>query len=140
MSNQTPSTEDFQMVINALLGQIKQQNKPAKIPPKNTWVQKHFAAPKSLEAVIWRGCWMLVIPAIAARLWLPIADWCFFNGYPLVTLVGSLGAGIIWYLLYLFAVNSEGAQDIQKLVEMQFTIPAATVFFVIAWETLSHGS
>ena len=139
MSNSPQSTDDLQAVINALVGQLKQQGKPTKVPPKNTWVQKHFAAPKSLEAVIWRACWLFVVPAIAARLWLPVADWCFSNGYPLVTLIGSLSAAIAWYLLYLFAINSEGAKGIEKLVEMQFTIPSAVVFFVLAWEILKNG-
>ena len=139
MNNQPPSTEDLQAVVNALLGQLKHQNRPTKTPSQTTWVQRHFAAPKSLAAIIWRSCWLLVIPAISARLYLPAADWCFSNGYPLITLLSSVGAAIAWYLLYLFTIHSEGAKDIQKLIEMQFTIPSAVVFFVIAWETLSHG-
>jgi hypothetical protein len=137
--NKNQSTEDLQTVVNALLGQLKQQNRPTKTPTKSTWIDRNFAAPKSLEAVIWRGCWLIVVPALLTRLWLPIADWCWVNGYPLVTLVVTGGVLLFWYLLYLFTLNSEGAKNMQKLVELQFTIPTAVAFFVFAWETLNHG-
>jgi len=129
--------QDLEAVVNALLKGIKQQ--PIKHDVKRpTWIERRFGVPKSGEEVLWRFCWLVVVPALFTLCYLPIADWCWFNGFPVVTILVSLGIGLVYWIVYLFAVNS--AEKLQRLVDVQFAIPPATVFFIIVWEVLSRGT
>lgn len=138
MSN-PQSQDDLQAVVNVLLSQLKQQGKAVKLPTPQTWVERHLSAPKSLPEILWRICWLLVVPAIAFRLWLPISDWCWFNGYPLVTIAVWVGALGLYGLTYHFAVNTPTSNPLRRLIDIQFSLPLAVVWFLLCWEFLSHG-
>lgn len=128
--------QDLETVVNALLKGIKQQpiSKEVKRP---TWIEHRFGVPKSGEEVLWRICWLVVIPAVFILCYLPIADWCWFNGFPMVTILVSLAIALVYYGVYLFATNSAG--NLHRLVDVQFAIPPATVFFILCYEVLSRG-
>lgn len=129
--------QDLATVVKALLKSIKQQpiSKEVKSP---TWIDHRFGMPKSGEEVLWRICWLVVIPAVFTLCYLPISDWCWFNGFPMVTILVTLAIGVIYWAVYLFAANAAG--NLSKVVDFQFAIPPATVFFIICWEVLSRGT
>lgn len=128
--------QDMEAVVNALLKSIKQQ--PTKKEVKHsTWVEKRFGIPKSGEEVLWRVCWLIVIPAVFYLCWSPIAAWCLYNGFPMISILGTLAIALVYCALYLFAINS--ADKLQRLVEIQFMIPPATVWFLFVWEWISRG-
>lgn len=137
--SQPQSQDDLQAVVNVLLSQLKQQGKATKLPTPQTWVERAFSAPKSFPEILWRICWLLVVPAIAFRLWLPLSDWCWFNGYPIVTIaVWVAGLGLYW-LTYHFAVNTPTSNQLRRLIDVQFALPLAVVWFLLCWEVLSHA-
>lgn len=128
--------QDLEAVVNALLKGIKQQ--PTKTEVKQpTWIEHRFGVPKSGEEILWRICWLVVIPAVFTLCYLPIADWCWYNGYPLITILVGLVIAIGYWLVGQFAINAAG--KLERLVEIQIAIPPATVFFIVVWEVLSRG-
>lgn len=137
--SQPQSQDDLQAVVNVLLSQLKQQGKGTKLPATQTWVERHLAAPKSFPEILWRICWLLIVPAIAFRLWLPLSDWCWFNGYPIVTISVWVGVLGLYWLTYHFAVNTPTSNKMQRLVDIQFALPLAVVWFLLCWEVLSSG-
>lgn len=135
MSN---SNQDLETVVNALLKAVKQQP-PIKTEVKRpTWVERRFGVPKSGEEVLWRLTWLIAIPAIATLCYLPIADWCWFNGLPWLTILVSVSILLIYWAMAQLAIQSAG--NLERLVEIQVCIPVAVVFFILMWETLAHGT
>jgi len=129
--------QDLEAVVNALLKGIRQQ--PTRTEVKRpTWVEQWFGIPKSATEVLWRSCWLIVVPALFTLCYLPIADWCWFNGLPMITILVTLAIALVYWLIAQFAIRSAGKLD--RLVELQVSIPPATVFFMLVWEWLSHGN
>ena len=139
MNNQPHSQDDIQAVVNTLLTQLKQQSAPTKTPQPQSWVERHLSAPKSLSEVIWRLSWLLVVPGIFIRLWLPLSDWCWVNGLPIITIFVWLTLALVYLLFYHFAVNTPTSKAMRGLLDVQFAIPPAVVWFVLCWEFLNHG-
>lgn len=128
--------QDLETVVNALLKGIKSQ--PTKTQVKHVaWVEKHFGLPKSGEEILWRVCWLMVIPAILITAWMPIAHWCFINGLPMVPILVTVIALLIYGLVgRLIILTSE---QHTSLIQLQLQIPLAVMFFVFVWELLRHG-
>ena len=140
MSQKQPTNvEALEATINTLVSQLKQQPKTAKLPESKNWVERHFSSPTSFEAVIWRLCWLTVIPGIFTLLWMPLSRWLWINGYPLPVVLVVLSVAILYPLLYHFAKLATPDRQLERLIDLQFSIPAATVFFIYAWEFLKHG-
>jgi hypothetical protein len=129
--------QDLEAVVNALLDQLRQY--PTKPTQATLWAERHFALPTSPEEVLWRGCWLLVAPAISALLAIPVAQWCWTQGYPWITVVGLCVAGLFYYLVYLFAFHSATSRSLQRLVDIQLALPPLTVSGLFFLEVLRHG-
>lgn len=136
MSN-PQSNQDLEAVINALLSQLRQQ--PTKPTQTTLWAERHFALPTSLEEVFWRACWLLVTPAIAAKLSMPVMQWCWRDGYPWLTITGLCAAGLGYYLVYLFALHSAANKGLQRLVNVQMALPPLSVIGLFTLEVMQHG-
>lgn len=136
---QPTNVEALEATINTLVSQLKSQPKSAKLPQQQDWVERHFSSPSSFEAVIWRLCWLTVIPGIFTLLWMPLSRWLWTSGYPLPVLLVCLSLGILYPLLYHFAKLAMHDRKLERLIDLQFTIPAVTVFFIYVWEFLKHG-
>ncbi len=128
--------QDLETVVNALLKGIKSQ--PTKTPVKHiTWIEKRFGLPKSGEEVLWRICWLMVVPAIIFNVWMPIARWCFVNGLPMVPILVTVVSVVLYGLIAQMTVNAAGEHS--GLVELQLNIPLGVIFFLFVWELLSHA-
>lgn len=132
------NNQDLETIVNALLKGIKQQ--PLKTEVKQpTWIENHFGVPKSGEEILWRICWLFIVPAIVALIYLQVGDWAWRNGLPLVTILTLVAILTVFWIVYQFASNSAGS--LQKLVDLQFLIIAASAWFTIVFEGLvRYGS
>lgn len=134
MSNEPESDQQLTAVVAALLKQLKQPpvTKELKVPG---WVEKRFGIPQSGEEVLWRLAWLVAIPAIATLMTLPVLDWLWGNGFPWIVLLTCLALGLVYWAIYYYA--SHAAAKLRSLVDVQFAIPLAVIWFVIVWETIS---
>lgn len=141
MAKKQPQELDPALVeatINSLLTRLKQP--PAKVKNhEKSWVEHYFSAPRSAEAIIWRFCWLAVVPAIVALVFIPIGQWCFVNYLPWIPLLFLGITGVGYWLFYCFAHHTAGSQGLKRLIDVQMSIPPSVWCLLLFLEVVKHG-
>lgn len=97
------------------------------------WVEKHFGIPDRPEDILWRFAWLVIVPAIATLIYLPLSDWLWKTGQGALMWVGTAAiAGIC--LFYAYVVSRAADEKLKSLVEIQLFIPWLTVLVVMVWQ------
>jgi hypothetical protein len=134
---QTPQTTNLgQLFISVLQESVKQQ--PIKPVQSSTWLDERFGLPSNAEDILWRLSWLFAVPAISALVMLPISQFLWFNGFPMVVILLSVATALLYWALWMVAMGTP-CQTPKNLIRLQLSVPVLTIWFVILWEVMTRG-
>lgn len=126
---------DIKAFTDHLVEQIRQPASP-KIPKEPTWAEKKLGTPKSFEEVLWRLCWLMVVPGIITIVLLPCLIWLYHNYYPWASLLILSSICVGYYLFYLFNAGSGKNKQQRLLIDIQLATPPGVFAFMCFYSLL----
>lgn len=132
MRKETQQETAESKLLNLLLQGLKMPVQKTEVKQPH-WVDLQFGIPDNPEDVLWRFCWLVVVPAMATLVYLPLSHWLWANGQGMLMAVTSLAiAGCLLFFSY-FVLNSADPK-LRPLVNLQLFIPWLTVLVVMIWQ------
>lgn len=119
-------------LLRILLREMKMPIHKHEVSEKH-WVEKHFGIPDRPEDILWRFAWLVMVPAIATLIYMPLSNWLWQGGQGTLMWVGTTAiVGI--YLFYAYVVSRAADAKLKPLVEVQIIIPWLVVLVVMVWQ------
>lgn len=122
-------------LIRLLLREMRMPTHKHEIKERH-WVEKHFGIPDRPEDILWRFAWLVIVPAIATLVYMPLSNWLWQTGQGLLMWVGTLAIAFC-LLFYAFVVSRAADAKLKPLVNLQLFIPWFTVLVVMIWHGVS---
>jgi hypothetical protein len=139
MSKETQQETAESKLLNLLLQGLKMPVQKTEVKQPH-WVDKHFGIPSNPEDVLWRFCWLVIVPAMATLIYLPLSHWLWQMGQGALMSVTSLAIASC-LLFFSYFVLSAADPKLRPLVNLQLFIPWFTVLVVMIWQgVLSYVS
>ncbi len=130
MSKEQETTEAN--LLSLLLQNLKMPVHKTEVKQPN-WIDRHFGLPNNPEDLLWRFCWLVVVPAMATLVYLPLSHWLWAMGQGALMTISSLAiAGCLLFFSY-FVLHSVDPK-LRPLVNLQLFIPWLTVLIVMIWQ------
>jgi hypothetical protein len=125
-----------QLFISVLQESVRQQ--PVKPVQPSTWLDERLGLPSNAEDILWRISWLFAVPAVISLILVPVAQWLWLNGYPIVVMLVGATSALVYWALWMVALATP-CQTPKNLIRLQLSAPVLTIWFVIVWEVMTCG-